>query len=121
MEMKIAVAALSALAHEGRLAVFRMLVEAGPHGIAAGQMAKQLGTPASSLSANLNVLANAALIESTRSGRSIIYTARYDRMAELLGFLIEDCCQGSPAICAPLATVIDRATYCTTKPACEQP
>lgn len=119
--MKIAVAALSALAHEGRLAVFRMLVEAGPHGIAAGQMARQLGTPASSLSANLNVLANAALIESTRSGRSIIYTARYDRMAELLGFLMEDCCQGSAEICAPVAAIIDRARCCSSRLPGEQP
>lgn len=121
MEMKIAVAALSALAHEGRLAVFRMLVEAGTDGMPAGQIARQLGTPANSLSANLSVLTHANLVESTRIGRSIIYTARYDRMAELLGFLMEDCCQGSPAICAPLAAIIDRASYCTTKPACEQP
>jgi DNA-binding transcriptional ArsR family regulator len=112
MESKLAVAALSALAHEGRLAIFRMLVQAGADGVAAGEIARRLGVPANTLSANLNVLSHAGLIESRREGRSIIYTAEYARMAALLGFLMEDCCQGSAAICAPLADIVNRAACC---------
>jgi ArsR family transcriptional regulator len=116
MEIRLAVAALSALAHEGRLNVFRMLVQAGREGIAAGEIARRLGVPANSLSANLAVLAHADLVQSRRDGRSIIYTAAYDRMAALLGFLMEDCCQGMPAICAPLADIIARAACCAPQP-----
>lgn len=112
MESKLAVVALSALAHEGRLTVFRMLVRAGGDGLAAGEIARRLDVLANTLSANLNVLSNAGLIQSRRSGRSIIYMAAYDRMADLLGFLVEDCCEGSPAICAPLAAVVNRAVCC---------
>lgn len=112
MESKLAVAALSALAHEGRLAVFRMLVQAGADGVPAGEIARRLGVPANTLSANLNVLSHAGLVDSRRVGRSIIYTAAYERMASLLGFLMEDCCQGSAAICAPLADIVNRAACC---------
>lgn len=111
MEIKCAVTALAALAHEGRLAVFRMLVQAGS-GVPAGEIARRLGVPPNTLSANLNVLSHAGLIDSRREGRSIVYTATYDRMTELLGFLLEDCCQGSSAICAPLADIVNRAICC---------
>ena len=109
METLSATACLSALAHEGRLQVFRMLVQAGVMGLAAGEIARRLAAPPSSLSANLNVLANAGLVRSRRQGRSIIYTAEYDRMRELLSFLVEDCCAGSPDICSPLAAVVQSA------------
>ncbi len=112
MEGKLAVAALGALAHEGRLAVFRMLVQAGTDGVAAGEIARRLGVPANSLSANLTILSHAELIESRREGRSIIYTAAYERMAALLAYLVEDCCQGSAAICAPLAAIMARVACC---------
>ncbi len=112
MEIKPAVAALSALAHEGRLAVFRMLVQAGSSGIPAGEIARRLGVPPNTLSANLNLLSHAGLIDSRRAGRSIIYTASYGRMAALLGFLMEDCCQGAVEICAPLAELVNRAACC---------
>lgn len=115
MESKLAVTTLSALAHEGRLAVFRILVEAGISGMAAGKIAKRLGVPPNTLSANLNVLSNAGLIEAQREGRSIIYTASYDRMAGLLGFLMKDCCRGAPEICAPLAEVVNRAACCASE------
>lgn len=115
MESKSAVAALSALAHESRLAVFRMLVQAGAEGIPAGEIARRLGVPANTLSANLNVLSHAGLVESRRAGRSIIYTAAYDRMTALLGFLVEDCCQGSPEICAPLTAIVERAACCASE------
>jgi DNA-binding transcriptional ArsR family regulator len=102
MKMIAAVGALSALAHEGRLSVFRMLVKAGPSGIAAGEIARKLAMPPSSLSANLNILAHARLVTSERDGRSIIYTANYDAMGDLLAYLMEDCCDGRPEICAPV-------------------
>ena len=105
MELKHAVAALSALAHEGRLSVFRMLVKAGPEGIAAGEIARRLDVPANTLSSNLTILSHARLVTSRRDGRSIIYSAEYAGMTALLEFLIEDCCVGSPEICAPLAKV----------------
>ena len=112
MESPSAVTALSALAHPGRLEVFRRLVRAGPEGMAAGDIARATGSLANTLSANLNVLAGAGLVTSRREGRSIIYAAGYDRMRELLAFLMEDCCGGKPEICAPLAAIAERAACC---------
>lgn len=116
MEIKTAIASLSALAHEGRLATFRMLVQAGPDGIAAGEIARRLAAPPNTLSANLKVLTHAGLLASRREGRSIIYSARYDQMSQLLGYLMEDCCGGSPEICAPLAEVLARTACCVPAP-----
>ena len=116
MEIKAAVANLSALAHEGRLATFRMLVQAGPDGIAAGEIARRLDAPPNTLSANLKVLTHAGLLTSRRQGRSIIYSARFDQMSQLLGYLMEDCCAGSPEICAPLAAILARTACCVPAP-----
>jgi len=110
MESKTAVASLAALAHEGRLSVFRNLIQAGPDGLPAGEIARRLGTLPNTLSANLNVLSHAGLISSRRLGRSIIYSANYDAMTDLLAFLMEDCCAGSPEICSPLAGVLNNRT-----------
>jgi len=107
-----AVEALSALAHESRLSIFRLLVRAGTDGLAAGEIARKLDVLPNTLSANLAVLANAGLVGSRREGRSIIYTADYDRMTALLGFLMEDCCNGEAAICAPLAEIAKRSACC---------
>jgi len=107
--MDRAVLALSALAHEGRLSAFRMLVQAGREGIAAGDIARRLDVPPNTLSANLNILSNAGLIENRREGRSLIYTARYAHMTDLLEFLMQDCCGGQPEICASLADVVLRS------------
>ena len=112
MESKAAVASLSALGHEGRLAIFRLLVKAGPAGIAAGEIARRLETLPNTLSANLNVLSHAGLITSRREGRSILYSADYEAMSGLLGFLMEDCCAGAPEICAPLGEIVARAADC---------
>ena len=109
MENPAAISALSALAHPGRLEVFRLLVRAGPDGMAAGEIARATGSLPNTLSANLNLLAAAGLVSARRDGRSIIYAAGYDRMRDLLGFLMEDCCNGNPEICAPLAAVASRA------------
>jgi len=105
MTTREAVAAMSALAHEGRLNAFRILVQAGHEGVASGEVARRLGIPPNTLSASLNVLSNAGLIESRREGKSMIYTVRYAHMSQLLAFLVEDCCAGSSEICAPLMTI----------------
>jgi ArsR family transcriptional regulator len=107
-----AVEALSALAHEGRLSIFRLLVRAGKGGLAAGEISRKLDVLPNTLSANLTVLANAGLVSSRRDGRSVIYSADYERMTGLLSFLMEDCCNGDAAICAPLAEVASRAACC---------
>lgn len=109
METKAVVSRLSALAHEGRLSTFRLLVQAGPGGLAAGEIARRLNVLPNTLSTSLGVLSHAGLIDSRREGRSIIYTARYDTMRALLAFLMEDCCAGSPEICAPLAAIANQA------------
>lgn len=112
MESKAAVASLSALGHKSRLAIFRLLVKAGPVGIAAGEIARRLEMIPNTLSANLNVLSHAGLIVSRRDGRSIIYSADYAAMSGLLGFLMEDCCNGNPQICAPLGDIVAKAADC---------
>lgn len=105
MESNNAVAALAALAHEGRLSAFRLLVQAGREGIAAGELARRLGIAPNTLSAGLATLGHAGLIESRRAGRSVIYSARYAEMTRLLQYLMEDCCAGSSEICAPLRDI----------------
>ncbi len=109
MEPQTAIAALSALAHEGRLNIFRLLVKAGPEGMAAGEIARATGVLPNTLSSSLHILSVAGLVSSRRDGRSIIYRAAYERMSELLGFLVEDCCGGKPEICAPLVENAARA------------
>jgi DNA-binding transcriptional ArsR family regulator len=103
MEIKSATAALSALAHEGRLRIYREIVRAGPEGLAAGDLARRTGVAPNTLSASLTILSHAGLARSHRVGRSIIYRADYDQMSDLIGFLMEDCCEGRSEICAPLA------------------
>lgn len=114
--MKPAIASLAALAHEGRLATFRLLVQAGPEGLAAGEVARRLDVLPNTLSATFNVLSHAGLVASRRQGRSIIYRANYEAMRELLAYLMEDCCGGVPEICAPLAAVASRG--CAPETAC---
>ena len=112
MDLQGAVATLSALANASRLAVFRLLVQAGPQGLAAGEIARASAIVPSTLSTHLAQLAGAGLIQARRESRSIIYTADYARMRELLGFLLEDCCAGAPEVCAPLAEIAARAACC---------
>lgn len=96
-----AVGALGALAQEHRLALFRLLVQAGPDGMAAGAIASALGVPNSSLSFHLAQLSRAGLIRQQRQHRSLIYSADYQAMNALVGYLLENCCAG--AACAPEA------------------
>lgn len=107
MDIINALAGLAALAHEGRLCVFRLLVKAGPDGLAAGEIARKLDTQPNTMSAQLLVLSNAGLIAARREGRSIIYAADFEKMSALLQFLTKDCCGGRPEICAPLAATVN--------------
>ena len=107
MDSVSVVGALSALAQEHRLALFRLLVQAGESGMAAGQIAEALGVPNSSLSFHLAQLRTAGLILQERQHRSLIYRANYPAMNALLGYLTENCCAGSAceaeAACVPQA------------------
>ncbi|RYF92872.1 MAG: transcriptional regulator [Caulobacteraceae bacterium] len=116
MDRQAVVASLSALAHEGRLDIFRLLVKAGPQGTPAGEIARRLAVMPNALSANLKVLSHAGLIGSRRQGRSIIYRANYSAMTDVLGFLMEDCCGGDAAICGPLVEIANRAACCAEPP-----
>ncbi len=102
METNSAVIALSALAQASRLAVFRVLVQAGALGMAAGKISELTDIPPSSLSFHLKELSHAGLITSRQDGRFVIYTAQFDAMNALLGFLTENCCGGDP--CAPVCS-----------------
>lgn len=112
MQLPTAVEALSALAHSSRLAVFRLLVRAGAQGVAAGEIAREVGALPNTLSTHLAILGNAGLIHSRREGRSILYSADYDRMRDLLGFLVDDCCAGRPEICGSLGELANGADCC---------
>jgi DNA-binding transcriptional ArsR family regulator len=103
-----AVTALGALANEHRLALFRLLVQTGAEGLAAGAIAASLGVPNSSLSFHLSHLVQAGLVRQERRGRSLIYSANYAAMNDLVGYLMENCCSGAAACgtgaaCPPIA------------------
>lgn len=102
-----AVDALGALAHETRLSVFRMLVKAGPDGMIAGAIAEQQGVPPSTMSHHLATLERAGLVQSERESRQIHYRADYPGMRRMLTFLMQDCCQGAPEMCADLVGELD--------------
>lgn len=102
MEKKTALITLSALSHDLRLDVFRRLVQAGPTGMIAGEIAAALSVRANTLSNNLTILSHAGLIRSVREGRAIRYFAEMAQMHTLLSFLMEDCCGGRPELCEPV-------------------
>lgn len=105
METKQAIDALGALAQETRLSIFRMLVEAGPDGAAAGAIGERLGVPASSLSFHLAHLTRAGLLIQRRHSRSLVYSADFAGVNALVGYLTENCCGGKGAAsCLPIAT-----------------
>jgi ArsR family transcriptional regulator, arsenate/arsenite/antimonite-responsive transcriptional repressor len=103
METSNAVAALGALAQENRLEIFRLLVQAGPDGMAAGQVADKLCLAPNTLSFHFDRLRFAGLVTVRREGRSMIYAARFEAMNGLVSFLTENCCQGAQEKCAPVA------------------
>ena len=102
METPNAVSALSALAHPGRLEVFRLLVRAGPDGMAAGQVAERLGLAPNTLTFHFDRLRIAGLVTVRRDGRSMIYAAQFETMNALIGFLTENCCAGAPCVASNL-------------------
>ena len=101
MKKADAVAALAALAQDSRLDVFRLLVQAGPDGMPAGQVAAALDLAPNTLTFHFDRLRDAGLVTVRREGRSMIYAAQFDTMNALLGFLTENCCQGAAEMCAP--------------------
>src|SRR5690606_32491489 len=107
-----AISALSALAHSDRLTAFRLLVKAGPGGVASGDIAERLSIPPTRMSFHLATLERAGLVRSWRDGRRVLYAASYDEMRQLLAFLTEDCCSGNPSICGDLLKLV---TPCTTE------
>lgn len=110
METKQVLAALAALAQESRLAIFRLLIQAGPAGLPAGKVGEELGIASSALSFHLKELSHSGLVSARQEGRFVIYTAQFATMNELVGFLTENCCAGVPcgidapgSACAPPA------------------
>lgn len=103
MEQSDAVAALAALAQDNRLDVYRLLVQAGPDGLAAGNVASELKLAPNTLTFHFDRLRQAGLVSVRRDGRSMIYSANYDSMNSLIAYLTDNCCGGSPEKCAPAA------------------
>jgi DNA-binding transcriptional ArsR family regulator len=112
MESKIALNALSALAQPSRLTAFRFLVKAGPDGAPAGAVAEAVGAPANTMSVHLAQLQRAGLVSAAREGRVIRYRAEFEAVRDLIAFLISDCCDGRPEVCAPIAEVARKAAAC---------
>jgi len=112
MESTAAIDAFAALAQPTRLAVIKLLVWAGPQGMASGEIARAAGAPASTMSAHLAVLARAGLVTSRRDSRIIYYAVDMNGLSALLSYLVEDCCRGHPEICAPLVQSVQRAACC---------
>jgi ArsR family transcriptional regulator, arsenate/arsenite/antimonite-responsive transcriptional repressor len=103
MKKSNVIAALGALAQETRLEIFRLLVQKGPEGLPAGEIGTRLGQPSPTLSFHLNHLRFAGLITSRRASRSIIYSANFKSMNDLLAYLTENCCGGRPELCSSAA------------------
>jgi len=106
MEIKAAVTALAALAQETRLSIYRLLVEAGPQGMAAGRIGEKLNVPGATLSFHLKELSRASLVSARQEKQFIYYAVDFERMAELMTFLTQNCCQGMPQECL---TVVETA------------
>ncbi|BCW87524.1 hypothetical protein sos41_06540 [Alphaproteobacteria bacterium SO-S41] len=107
-----AVEVLSALAQVSRLTVFRLLVKAGPGGMRASDIAAALEIPANTLSTHLRILTAAGLLTVRAAARERIYAVQFDAMRELVAYLLEDCCQGSPEVCTPLADLLAKPSCC---------
>jgi ArsR family transcriptional regulator, arsenate/arsenite/antimonite-responsive transcriptional repressor len=108
METQAAVVALEALAQDSRLGIFRLLVEAGPDGLPAGRIAERMELPAPTLSFHLAQLKRGGLISCRRDGTSLIYSAEFGAMNDLVGFMTENCCGGDAAKCVPVREAVRR-------------
>ncbi|MGI6856340.1 ArsR/SmtB family transcription factor [Mesorhizobium sp. 1B3] len=102
MDERQALIAFGAMSQETRLRIVRLLVKAGPEGMAAGSIAEAAGVSASNVSFHLKELERGGLVIARREARSIVYSAEYEALSGLIRFLMEDCCAGNPAICEPL-------------------
>jgi ArsR family transcriptional regulator len=118
METKAAVTALASLAQETRLSIFRLLVQAGPEGVSAGNIGEALGVPPATLSFHLKELVHAGMVSSRQQGRFIYYSADFEHMAALMTFLTQNCCQGMPQECL---TVMETALGCCAPPTRRKP
>ena len=114
MESEDAILALAALAQSTRLDVFRLLVKHEPRGMAAGDIAKALAVPQNTMSAHLAVLSRCGLVRGERRSRSIVYRADLSRFQDVVLFMLRDCCDGRPEICAPL--IANLTPCCAPKP-----
>jgi ArsR family transcriptional regulator, arsenate/arsenite/antimonite-responsive transcriptional repressor len=103
MDNKTAVRLLSSIAQEARLEIFRLLVQAGDKGLAAGSISEKLGIPNSTLSFHLKELSHAGLISAKQESRFIYYSANYQEMNQLLAYLTENCCAGQQACCEDIS------------------
>ena len=103
MDENTAIDVFEALSNDTRLAAFRLLVRAGPEGLPAGEIAEQLGVVQNTMSSHLHKLGRASLVTSRRQSRHIIYRVDFAIVRELILFLMEDCCDGSSAVCGPIA------------------
>lgn len=112
MDTETALAALSAISQATRLDVFRLLVKQEPDGLPAGEIARRLDVPHNTMSTHLGILTRAGLVTVERHGRSMIYRVELTTVRELVLFLLRDCCNGQPDLCAPL--IKDLSTCCTT-------
>ena len=106
MDKTAALAALGALGQDTRLEAFRLLVQAGPGGIAAGEIAVRVGTIQNTMSSHLRLLAQAGLVRTERDGRIVRYVADMTSFRDLLAYLMEDCCNGSPELCRPVIQAV---------------
>jgi DNA-binding transcriptional ArsR family regulator len=102
MDQQTALDAFSALSQETRLAVFRLLVTAGPEGMTSGDIGESLNVRQNTMSTNLGILLKAGLVRRERDGRNVRYHADHAGISGLLGFLLEDCCGGNPELCQPI-------------------
>ncbi|WP_213772612.1 metalloregulator ArsR/SmtB family transcription factor [Bradyrhizobium sp. dw_78] len=114
MESGDAILALAALAQPTRLDVFRLLVKHEPQGLAAGEIARTLAVPQNTMSSHLAILSRAGLVSAQRLSRSIVYRADLKRFQSVVLFMLRDCCDGRPEICAPL--IDDLTSCCRPKP-----
>lgn len=116
MDIQNAIIMFDALSQETRLRAFQLLVQTGPGGLPAGILSQKLSTPHNTMSFHLNHLSNAGLVSSRKQGRSVIYSANFDAMGDLIGFMVEDCCSGEFASIRPNdgngGSIIELADYC---------
>ena len=106
MDIKLATPTFAALANETRLSVFKLLVEAGPDGLSAGEVAEQLDVVQNTMSSHLSILNQCDLVSKERVGRSLIYRANYKTMSTLITFLLQDCCKGSSDVTKPVSAAL---------------